>query len=43
MRAMAVQRREPPFRMVVDRPFFLAIRDNQSGVMLFLGAILDPR
>jgi serpin B len=43
MRAMAVRREGPPFRMVVDRPFVLAIRDNQSGVMLFLGAILDPR
>ena len=36
-------RQEPPFQMVVDRPFFLAIRDNQSGAVLFLGAILDPR
>jgi serpin B len=42
-RAMAVQREEPPFRMVVDRPFFLAIRENQSGAMLFIGAIVDPR
>ncbi|MGP8198857.1 MAG: serpin family protein [Limisphaerales bacterium] len=41
--AAAVRREPPPFRMVVDRPFVLAIRDNQSGVMLFLGAILDPR
>jgi serpin B len=42
-KAMAVRREEPPFRMVVDRPFFLAIRENQSGAMLFLGAIVDPR
>lgn len=41
--AMAARRVEPPFRMVVDRPFFLAIRENQSGAMLFLGAIVDPR
>lgn len=39
----AVRREPPPFRMVVDRPFFLAIRDNQSGAFLFLGAIVDPR
>jgi serpin B len=43
MRAMVVRREPPPFRMVVDRPFFLAIRENQSGAMLFLGAIVDPR
>jgi serine protease inhibitor len=43
MRALAVRQEEPPFRMVVDRPFFLAIRENQSGAMLFIGAIVDPR
>ena len=30
------------FRMVVDRPFFCAIRDTQTGALLFLGAITDP-
>jgi serpin B len=44
MKAMAILRREePPFHMVVDRPFFLAITDQQSGAMLFVGAIVDPR
>jgi serpin B len=43
MRAMAVRREPPPFRMVVDRPFCVAIRENQTGAILFLGAILDPR
>lgn len=44
MRAMAVRRQqETPFQMVVDRPFFLAIRENRSGAVLFLGAIVDPR
>jgi serine protease inhibitor len=43
MRALAVRQEERPFRMVVDRPFFLAIRENQSGAILFLGAIMDPR
>ncbi len=33
---------DEPFRFVVDRPFFCAIRDNQSGTVLFMGAIVDP-
>ena len=42
-KALAVRREEPPFQMVVDHPFFVAIRENQSGAILFLGTILDPR
>jgi serine protease inhibitor len=34
---------EPPFTMIVDRPFYVAIRDNQTGAILFHGAIEDPR
>lgn len=39
----SVQRPVQRFRMVVDRPFFCAIRDNQTGAVLFLGAINDPQ
>jgi len=32
----------PPFSMKVDRPFFFAIRDNQTGVILFMGSVTNP-
>jgi serpin B len=31
-----------PFRIVVDRPFILAITDDDTGLILFAGAIYDP-
>jgi serpin B len=33
---------QEPFQMIVDRPFFCAIQDNESGAALFMGAIYDP-
>jgi serpin B len=33
---------DPPFSFVADRPFFCAIRDNQTGTILFMGSIVDP-
>ncbi len=32
----------PPFNMICDRPFVIAIRDQQTGAILFMGAIVDP-
>lgn len=34
---------EEPFQMVVDRPFFCAIRDNKTGTVLFMGSIQEPK
>jgi serine protease inhibitor len=39
----SIQIPEEPFQMVVDRPFIAAIRDRQTGTLLFVGAIVDPR
>jgi len=27
---------------MVNRPFFYAIRDNQTGALLFMGFVLNP-
>ncbi|MBN2026492.1 MAG: serpin family protein [Actinobacteria bacterium] len=42
MEATAAMPEEEPFEMIVDRPFFFAIRDNQTGAILFMGSIVDP-
>ncbi|MBW4650596.1 MAG: serpin family protein [Kastovskya adunca ATA6-11-RM4] len=34
---------EAPFEMIVNRPFFCAIRDNQTGAVLFMGSIVEPK
>ncbi len=42
IRAMAARIEPPPFHMVVDHPFFLAIRDERNGQLLFTGTIAKP-
>ena len=42
MRATSAMRPRQPFQMVVDRPFFCAIRDDATGTVLFMGSIFDP-
>lgn len=37
-----VGHREMPFTMIVDRPFFCAIVDNDSRSILFIGTIYEP-
>lgn len=31
-----------PRELKLDRPFLLAIRDEQTGVLLFVGTVLEP-
>ncbi|TAA73319.1 serpin family protein [Planococcus salinarum] len=33
---------EPPFELNVNRPFFFAITDEETGVILFMGSIENP-
>ena len=42
MRVTSAMRPPKAFRMIVDHPFFFAIRDNKTGTMLFMGSIADP-
>jgi serpin B len=39
----SAQMPEEPFQMVVNRPFFCAIRDNQTGTVLFMGSLREPK
>ena len=41
MRATAMQAAPPVFN--ADHPFLFVIRENQSGTILFIGRVMDPR
>ena len=32
----------PPIHFIADRPFFFAIRDNETKTMLFMGVVMEP-
>jgi serpin B len=34
--------RPPPFEFIADRPFYFAIRDDNTKAILFMGAVFDP-
>jgi serine protease inhibitor len=38
----SVQLPREKFSMKVDRSFFFAIRSNQTGVVVFMGSVVNP-
>lgn len=41
MQTTAILQPQPPFEMVVDRPFFFVIVENRTQSVLFMGALTD--
>ncbi|MGA9451227.1 MAG: serpin family protein, partial [Verrucomicrobiia bacterium] len=42
MTALAAMRPLQPFEMIVDRPFFFVIGDEQTQSILFVGVVYNP-
>jgi serine protease inhibitor len=42
IRVVSMPLPEKTFQMIVDRPFFFAIRDSSTGAVLFMGSVSDP-
>lgn len=42
MEATSAQEEAEPIELVIDRPFVFAIRDTETGTILFLGRVLNP-
>lgn len=41
--ATAVMQPKEPFKMVCDHPFFYAIEESQTGTVLFMGTVNEPK
>jgi serpin B len=42
MEAVPTSAPPPPLPFIVDRPFVIVLRDERSGMLLFIGQIVDP-
>jgi serpin B len=42
MQTTAILQPQPPFEMIVDRPFFFVIEDFRTQSILFMGVVNDP-
>lgn len=42
IRATSAMPTNPPFQMIVNRPFFYTIRNEKTGTILFMGTMINP-